>query len=323
MKALRGPVSDLPPSSRKARQPGRGAGLGSARATPTGAAPAVTEALVELGFNRNEGRAYAALLQLGAATGYEVGQRSAVPRSAVYAVLRRLAEVGAVRSIPGQPERFVATPADALLSVLKKRFSTSEQALRDAVRDVDAAPVSPDAFSVEGYERVLEEAARVAGGATRTLVISGWPRELAGLASDVNDAHGRGVYVVVFSHAAIPEGIAGIHFSYALDEAQLQQFWEHRLVLVADGTRTVLGTTARGPADGAVLSDKKSIADFAVGHVALDITLFSQRHGYDASNVMGRILDEQVGRLDELLAGAPQPVLGVERRAKSAAAPSA
>ncbi|MBW2529355.1 MAG: TrmB family transcriptional regulator [Deltaproteobacteria bacterium] len=313
MKAQRKTSSDAPPASGRARKLGARAARGRKQAAATGAAPAVTEALMDLGFNRNEGRAYAALLQLGAATGYEVGQRSAVPRSAVYSVLRRLAELGAVRSIPGHPERFVATPAEALLSVLEKRFSTSEQALREAVRNVDLAPTSPDAFSVEGYERVLEEATRIAGAAERTLVLSGWPRELSALAAEVDRAHQRGVYVVIFSHAAIPETIPGVHFSHALDESELGQFWEHRLVLVADGTRTLLGTTDRGPADGAVLSEKQSIAEFAVGHVALDITLFTQRHGYDASAVMGRILDQRVGRLDELLAAAPEPILGLER----------
>ena len=189
MNGLRRPRSDAPAASGKGSNSRRRTARGSARSVSTGAAPAVTDAFQELGFNRNEERAYAALLQLGAATGYEVGQRSAVPRSAVYAVLRRLAELGAARSIPGQPERFVATPADALLSLLKKRFATSEQALRDAVRDVDTVPTSPGAFSVDGYERVLEEAARVVGAATRTLVISGWPRELAALAVDVAGVH--------------------------------------------------------------------------------------------------------------------------------------
>jgi sugar-specific transcriptional regulator TrmB len=315
MKASRRPHSDQPPSSAGGNHGKRKAGRTSTRAVAGGAAPAVTDALVQLGFNRNEGRAYAALLQLGAATGYEVGQRSAVPRSAVYAVLRRLEEQGAVRSIPGQPERFVATPAEALLSVLKRRFSASEQALREAVRDVDAAPAAPDAFSVVGYDRVLEEAGRLIGASARTLVVSGWPRELEALAADLADALARRVYVVVFSHAAIPDAVGGVHFSYALDERPLRQFWEPRLLLVADGTRSLLGTTAGGSRDGAVLSDKAAIAEFAVGHVALDITLFAQRHGCDPSDVMARILDERVGRLDELLAQAPTPVLGLEHAA--------
>ena len=61
----------------------------------------VVAALVALGFSLNESRAYHALLQESPATGYEVGVRRMIPRSAVYGVLRRLVSVGAARSIAG------------------------------------------------------------------------------------------------------------------------------------------------------------------------------------------------------------------------------
>ena len=66
------------------------------------------QALTEHGFSLNESRAYTALLQSGPSTGYEVGQKAQIPRSAVYGALRRLVAAGAARSIAGSPERFVA-----------------------------------------------------------------------------------------------------------------------------------------------------------------------------------------------------------------------
>src|SRR5262245_16506636 len=76
------------------------------------AEPDVVPALVALGFSLNESRAYAALLQESPATGYEVGVRAQIPRSAVYGVLRRLVKAGAARSIAGSPERFAPAPAE-------------------------------------------------------------------------------------------------------------------------------------------------------------------------------------------------------------------
>jgi len=70
------------------------------------AEPEVVSALVALGFSLNESRAYRALLLESPATGYEVGVRAQIPRSAVYGVLRRLVAVGAARAIAGTPERF-------------------------------------------------------------------------------------------------------------------------------------------------------------------------------------------------------------------------
>lgn len=265
-----------------------------------GAESPVVAALVELGFSLNESRAYEALLQESPATGYEVGVRAAIPRSAVYGVLRRLVKAGAARSIAGSPERFAPAPAEDLLVLLRKRFDSSTDALERSIRAIDHAPPIPDAYSVKGYDRILEEAERIIRGAHRTLVVSGWPRELSHLASELRKAQKRKVYIVVFSHAALPQ-LPGELFSYDLEEAALEEFWKHRLVVVADDTRSLIAATEQGPQDNAVVSETRAIAEIATSQVALDITLLSQRKKRDVQGVMAKMLGARVGRLDTLL----------------------
>jgi sugar-specific transcriptional regulator TrmB len=260
----------------------------------------VVPALVALGFSLNESRAYAALLQEHPATGYEVGVRAQIPRSAVYGVLRRLVKAGAARSIAGTPERFSPAPAEELLALLRKRFDTSTQSLEEAIRKLDFTPATPDAFSVRGYDRVLEEAERLIHGAADRVIISGWPREVAKLANEIRRAHKRKVYVVIFSHAALPK-LPGEIFSYGLAEAALEEFWKHRLIVVADDLRTLIGATEMSEHDSAVLCETPAIAEVAASQVALDITLLSQRKKEDVGAVMAKMLGARVGRLDSLL----------------------
>jgi len=259
-------------------------------------------ALAAVGFSLNESRAYAALLQENPATGYEIGVRAQVPRSAVYGVLRRLVDAGAARSIPGPPERFVPVALDGLLALLRSRFDASATALEEAVRELDYAPPTPDAFSVRGYARVLEEAGRIIRTAQARLVISGWPRELSALAGDLRHADGRQVHIVVFSHGSLPP-LPGEIFSYGLPETELEAFWQHRLIVVADDARTVIAEAEQGDDDHGVISEIRVIADVATSQVALDVTLLSQRRQLDVSEVMARMLGPKVGRLDTLLAG--------------------
>lgn len=264
------------------------------------AEPDVVPALVALGFSLNESRAYAALLQDSPATGYEVGVRAQIPRSAVYGVLRRLVKAGAARSIAGTPERFAPAPADDLLVLLRKRFETSTGQLEDAIRRLGKVPEAPDAFTVRGYDRIIEEAERVIRSAEQRLALSGWPREIERLIGELKRAAKRRVYIVTFSHAELP-ALPGEVFSYGLEEAALEEFWKHRLVVVADDRRSLIGATELTEADAAVVSETNAIAEIATSQIALDITLLTQRTNRDASDVMAKMLGPRVGRLDTLL----------------------
>lgn len=261
----------------------------------------IVPALVAVGFSLNESRAYAALLLESPATGYEVGVRAQIPRSAVYGVLRRLVKSGAARSIAGSPERFAPAPADDLLVLLRKRFETSTEALEEAIRTLNVAPKAPDAFTVHGYARILEEAERLVRGAQHRLVISGWPREIEQLAGELKRAAKRKVYAVVFSHAELPP-LPVETFSYGVEERGLEEFWKHRLVVVADDRRSLIGATESNEGDNAVISETPAIAEMATSQVALDITLLSQRTQRDVGDVMAKMLGDRVGRLDTLLA---------------------
>ncbi len=269
------------------------------------AEPDVVPALVALGFSLNESRAYAALLQESPATGYEVGVRAQIPRSAVYGVLRRLVKAGAARSIAGSPERFAPAPAEELLLLLRKRFDTSTGQLEEAIRRIDTTPPTPDAYSVRGYERIIEEGERLVRSAQHRLVVSGWPREIEQIAGELKRAAKRKVYMVIFSHAELPP-LPGESFSYGLVEKDLESFWKHRLVVVADDHRSLIGATEMNESDNAVVSETLAIAELATSQIALDITLLSQRTHRDVEGVMAKMLGPRVGRLDTLLPkGAP------------------
>ena len=263
--------------------------------------PDVVNALVKLGFSLNESRAYHALLLGSPATGYEVSVRAHIPRSAVYGVLRRLVAGGAARAIAGTPELFAPTPPEEVVVLLRKRFDQSAGALEEAISKLDASPVAPDAFSVRGYTRVIEEAERLIRGAKDRLVISGWPRELELLVPALRRTARRKVFMVIFSHAALPS-VPGEVFSYGLDEGELEAFWKHRLVVVADDLRTLIASTEnKDDGDLGVVSETAPTAEVATSQIALDITLLSQRTGHDVQAVMAKMLGDRVGRLDSLL----------------------
>jgi hypothetical protein len=110
---------------------------------------------------------------------------------------------------------------------------------------------------------------------------------------------------VVFSHAHLPD-LPGHVFTYGLSEAELETFWQHRLIVVADDIFTLIGAAEMSERDNAVICETQAIAEVATSQVALDITLLSQRNGTEVGPMMCKMLGSRVGRLDSLLAQADQ-----------------
>jgi hypothetical protein len=131
-------------------------------------------------------------------------------------------------------------------------------------------------------------------------VISAWPREIAVLTAELRRAHKRGVYTVVFSHSALPK-LPGEIFSYGLEERELESFWKHRIIVVADDRVTLIGAAEMADTDMGVVSETAAIAEVATSQIALDITLLAQRTKRDVRSVMAKMLGDRVGRLDSLL----------------------
>jgi sugar-specific transcriptional regulator TrmB len=97
--------------------------------------PDLIELLRTLGFSQHEARAYEALLGLSAATGYEVAQKSGLPRANTYTVLESLARKGAVQQVTTDPVRYESVdPRDFFSRLARETSQAAEQAARLAER---------------------------------------------------------------------------------------------------------------------------------------------------------------------------------------------
>ena len=85
--------------------------------------------LQQVGLNKYEAEAYAALLRHGPLTGYELGKRSEVPLSRSYEILERLATKGLALVQPGDPPRYTAEPPEQFIDRTRAATTTTLDAL--------------------------------------------------------------------------------------------------------------------------------------------------------------------------------------------------
>ena len=261
----------------------------------------ILDSLSELGFSTNEARAYRGLLVESPATGYEIAQRAGIPRSAIYAVLKRLEDHGLVARVEETPARYAPLPPADLMGVLRRRFDGSLKSLDESIRKMRPPPPPVDLWNVTGYDEVMDRAEGMIQSAEKSVFVSMWRREADRLRPAFEGAARKKVKSIAFSFCAL-EGIPGRLYSYGLDEKDLEAFWKHKLILVVDHGRTLMGSTEPDGKSEAVATGHPAIIEVALNNIALDITLLSQRKKVDATESMIEMLGDRLGSLDPLVA---------------------
>ncbi len=259
----------------------------------------IVNAMARHGFTKTEARAYVALLKAHPATGYELAARSGVPRSAIYNVLRKLSASGAIRAVSEQPKRYSPIAPAQLLKMVEARMSQGLASLEKSLNQLRSGVPEATTWVLSGYDAILERAQAMVAAAESSVHLSVWAREAETLQPLLSEAEGRGVSIVAFSFSKLPP-LAGRSLTYGLEEEALEGHWDHKLVLIVDQARVLVGTVNQSEDARAVETDETAVVDMAINNLVLDVTLYGERMEQDTAAVV-RELANRFAPIDDLL----------------------
>jgi sugar-specific transcriptional regulator TrmB len=260
----------------------------------------LVEAMRQHGFTATDAKTYLALLKVHPATGYDLAARSGVPRSAIYNVLRRLESLGLVNAVQDKPAKYLPLPPERLIELVETRFSRHVEELRTALAGLSSSAVEPATWTIQGYTRLLEQARGLIASSRESVYLSVWQREAHRLASPLQGAAREGRDVVLFSFNPLGP-LPGRIFSYDIAEPDLERYWGHKVILVADHRRALVGTADETDDNRAVLTEERALVEMALSNLVLDITLYGQRTGTETADVVSR-LTAHLAPVEELVA---------------------
>jgi sugar-specific transcriptional regulator TrmB len=137
--------------------------------------------LTPFGFTPTESRAYAALLELGPSSGYEIAQRTRVARANAYAALEGLVQGGAAARAAERPRRYRATDPTTLLARLAARQGEALERLGSALegamlpRDAETSEVRGLRATANVISQIVARAERAVEGVVAAAL---WPPTL-------------------------------------------------------------------------------------------------------------------------------------------------
>jgi len=241
-----------------------------------------------LGFTATDAKAYIALLKEHPASGYELAARSGVPRSAIYNVLRHLQSLGLVNAVQEKPARYVPLAPDRLAELLRTRFSKNVDELKDGLEQMVGPNTQAATWTVQGYPAMLEQAQSIVSSAKRSVYLSIWSREAERLTGALRKANDAGAEIVLFSFTPITSPHGRV-LSYGIDEEKLESYWTHKIIVVADHHRALLGGAEANDQNRAVVTEEPALVEMAISNLILDVTLFGQRTGEDFSDLLSHL----------------------------------
>ncbi|MFH1809534.1 MAG: helix-turn-helix domain-containing protein [Pseudomonadota bacterium] len=248
----------------------------------------VISAMQQLGFTATDAKAYIGLLKSHPATGYELAARTGVPRSAIYNVLGRLESLGLVNVVHEKPARYLPLKPDRLFEMLSARFSNSLGDLKGAIQGLSVRPQEAATWTLVGYRAMLEQASALVHSAEQRVVASLWAREAQALEPALQGALARGVDVVLFSFNPIAETLGTI-LSYGIPEDKLETYWRHKIILIADQSRLIVGGADQSDDTRSVVTEEQALVEMALSNLVLDITLYGQRTGRDTGQIISHL----------------------------------
>ncbi len=264
-------------------------------------------ALQAVGFTANESKAYLTLLQKNPATGYEISGRSGIPRSAIYEILKRLETMGVVSVIDTNPARYIPLPPEQLFEHLEAEFQHNLQNLKQSLKNIKSQWEAGDLWNIRGYENMISRASAMLQHAQESIYLSIWKDEYERLLPFLEDAHQRGVTIVIFSFCDLPKTVGKV-YSYNLSSEKLKRIWSRKILLVTDQKEALLGGVENLPGNKVAWTKNSAIVSIALNYIILDLTLFGQRFNLDLSDVVSDMLEGDTQALDDLLDEQHQPI---------------
>jgi sugar-specific transcriptional regulator TrmB len=256
--------------------------------------------LSQFGFSKNEAKAYLSLLVQSPATGYEISQRSGVPRSAIYDIMKKMELSGVVSSIGNKPVQYIPISTDQLSQNLTSQFEHNIEELKKKMNKLDTETSEGNLWNIKGYQAMIDHLRSVIDNAEESIFSSIWNREFDELLPQFTKAEERGVGIVNFSFTGLDRSVGEI-FSYGIEEDKLKEIWQRQIIVVVDRKAVLMGSSNQSKDNQAIWTTNPAVLNISLNNIILDITLYSQRKKVDIDHILEKIMDKNMGNIEDLL----------------------
>lgn len=199
------------------------------------------EKFEQIGFSKNEAKAYITLLQEPAMNGYEISKKSGVPRSMVYAVIAKLVAKAAVIELRTEPPTYTPVPIKELIENQKKQTEETLHSLEKELQVMEK-PIEVNAIKhIEGKEKIIQAMQKLMEASKEEIWLSVWDEELEDIRSVAEARANKEVQLYSLLFTNTETSSFGKAFYHRRDTSSIEQDrMDQRLTIVIQDHDEVL-----------------------------------------------------------------------------------
>ncbi|MCR8928865.1 TrmB family transcriptional regulator [Priestia megaterium] len=134
--------------------------------------------LMEIGFSKNESKAYLSLLKQSPLTGYEISKQSGVPRSMIYQSINKLVSHGAINEVRSDPLTYTPVPPNEFIGRLRQEKEETFDYLQENLEQIQHPPEVHVIRHIQERSAVIERMNDLISKANQEVWLSVWDSEL-------------------------------------------------------------------------------------------------------------------------------------------------
>lgn len=226
------------------------------------------ELLTQFNLTRQEASIYQVLLSEGDLNGYEVAKITGISRSNTYTSLAALVEKGGAFVIEGPTTRYTSVALEEFCDNKIRKLKKSKQ---DLISNIPQKREAVEGYiTIKGQNNILDKMRNMISEAKERVYISVSKQIFEMLFSEIKDAVGKEIKVVLITNAPISIEGATVYF---------MEKSEQQIRIIADSTNVLTGDINDGEYSTCLYSKKKNLIDLLKDSLKNEIKLIEIMKG--------------------------------------------
>ncbi|MCT4585293.1 MAG: TrmB family transcriptional regulator [Peptostreptococcaceae bacterium] len=170
------------------------------------------EAMMELGLNKYESKAYINLLKNPNITAYELGNLSGIPQAKIYETMNKLLEKNLVNIISNNPKKYICVEYEDFLERKENDYKNNIKYLKNNLSKVKEKKEVSHITHLQKEKQIEEKIIKMLDSANEFIYLETWKEDYIKIQKQLKEIEKKGIKIVIMIYGKGIDEIGRVYY---------------------------------------------------------------------------------------------------------------